>query len=105
MDGPPEQGPAVSVVAFDVVAVVEQFAQAVQVVVSDCLVSWGERLMLHHCPSAADVSAHHLVGDPVRPVPGDELAVDADDGLALRRESLQPGLEHVIDDGSERVEP
>ena len=41
VDGPPEQGPAVSVVAFDVVAVVEQFPQAVQVVVSDCLVSWG----------------------------------------------------------------
>jgi hypothetical protein len=61
--------------------------------------------MPHHCPLAADVSAHHLVGDLVGPVPGDELALDIHDGLALRRESLQLGLEHVIDDRGERVEP
>ena len=61
--------------------------------------------MLHRCPAAADVFAHHLVGDSVCPVPGDHLAVDVDDRLTLRRESLQLGLEHVIDDGGERVEP
>ena len=107
MDSAAEQGPAVAVavVVLDVEAVIEQAAQAVQVVVRDCLMSWGERLVSHHCPPAADVLAHHRVGDLARPVPGDELAVDADDGLALRRESLRFGLEHVIDDGGERVEP
>jgi len=98
MDSPSEQGPAVAVVAFDVVAVVEQFAQALQVVVRDCLTSPGR-------VTGAASLAHHLVGDLARPGPGDELAVDVDDGLALRRESLQFGLEHVIDDGGERVKP
>ena len=42
VDSPPQQGPAVAVVAFDVVAVIEQFAQAVHVVVRDCLMSRGE---------------------------------------------------------------
>jgi hypothetical protein len=105
MDSAAERSPAVAIVVLEVVAVIEQAAPAVQVVVHDCLVSWGERLVLHHSLPTTDVFAHHLEGDSVRPEPGDERAVAADDGLALRRESLHFGLEHVIDDGGERVEP
>jgi hypothetical protein len=47
----------------------------------------------------------HLVGDTVRRVRGGELAVDADDGPGLRRESLRLGLEDAVDDLGERVDP
>lgn len=64
MDSAAEQGPAVAVVAFGVVAVVEQAVQAVQVVVNDCLMCWGERLVLDHCPPSLQPSSASVWWEP-----------------------------------------
>jgi hypothetical protein len=104
VDRAAEEGPSVAAVIFDVVSGVEQVAQAGQVVFCDCLVSRGERLLLHYCAAASDVGAHHLVGDSFCLMPCDELAVDFLGGLALRRVCLKFSLEQVIDGGGERVE-
>lgn len=104
VNGAAEEGPPVTVVVLDVVPCVEEAAQSGQVVGRDCLVGWGERLLVRRRAVPADVCAEHLVGDPVCPVPGDEFLVDARDGPAAGRVGLLFRQEHVIDDGGERVE-
>jgi hypothetical protein len=105
VDRPAEEGPPVAVVVLDVVSGVDQVAQAVEVVIRDRLVGWGQQLPPRFRAAPADVFADHLVGDSVRPVPGGELAVDVRDGLALWRPGVQLSPEHVVKDRGEWVEP